>query len=331
MSASTEEVLRVEDLNIWFETSAGEVQAVRDVSFNVRAGEAVGMVGESGSGKSITGLAVMRLLECPPARVEGRVLFRGQDLLQLPEREMQALRGSAVSMVFQDPMTALDPVFTIGRQIAETIRAHRDIDKKEAREAAIDMLQEVGIPLPAQRYGEYPHQLSGGMRQRVMIAMALSCQPSLLIADEPTTAVDVTIQAQILALLRRLSDDHGTAVLLITHDLGVVAEFCSRVLTLYAGEVVETASTDELLGSPQHPYTSGLLQAIPRVATRGKPLVPIRGRVPVPAEMPQGCRFHPRCDHRSDPCLERQFLVPVGDARHVRCCRHEELDLPGAV
>jgi peptide/nickel transport system ATP-binding protein len=326
-----DEILRVEDLSIWFATDAGEVQAVKDVSFTIRAGEAVGMVGESGSGKSITGLAIMRLLETPPARVEGRVLFQGRDLLDLPEAEMQSLRGSAISMVFQDPMTALDPVFTVGRQISETIRAHRGLDKKAAREAAIEMLAAVGIPLPAQRYGEYPHQLSGGMRQRVMIAMALSCEPALIIADEPTTAVDVTIQAQIIALLRRLSDEHNTAVLLITHDLGVVAEFCSRVLTLYAGQVVETASADDLLASPQHPYTSGLLQAIPRVTSRGKPLLSIRGRVPAPADMPQGCRFHPRCDHVLDPCLEPQALLPAGEGRAARCWRHDQLDLPGAL
>ena len=327
----TQDVLQVEDLNIWFATGAGEVQAVRDVSFTVRAGEALGMVGESGSGKSITGLSIMRLLDTPPARVEGRILFQGRNLLEFTEREMQSLRGSAISMVFQDPMTALDPVFTVGRQISETIRTHRKLNKKDAREAAIDMLASVGIPLPAQRYGEYPHQLSGGMRQRVMIAMALSCEPALLIADEPTTAVDVTIQAQILALLRRLSDEHGTAVLLITHDLGVVAEFCSRVVTLYAGEVVETAPVDDLLATPQHPYTSGLLQAIPRVTSRGKPLKSIRGRVPAPADMPQGCRFHPRCDHAQDPCLERQELLPAGTGRGVRCWRSDELVLPGAL
>ena len=327
----TDDILRVEDLSIWFATGAGEVQAVRDVSFTVRAGEAVGMVGESGCGKSITGLAVMRLLETPPARVEGRVLFKGRDLLQLPEREMQTLRGSAVSMVFQDPMTAIDPVFTVGRQIAETVRAHRGLDKKQSREAAIDMLASVGIPLPRQRFDEYPHQLSGGMRQRVMIAMALSCEPSLLIADEPTTAVDVTIQAQILELLRRLSEQHGTAVLFITHDLGVVAEFCSRVLTMYAGEIVENAGVDALLTAPRHPYTSGLLQAIPRVANRGRPLQSIRGRVPSPADMPSGCRFHPRCDHVKEPCSQRQQLLSVGPEQSARCCRASELDLPGAL
>jgi peptide/nickel transport system ATP-binding protein len=297
------------------------------------------MIGESGSGKSMTALAVLGLLP-PGARVEGEVLFRGTDLLTLPRAELAALRGNGISMVFQEPMTALDPVFTIGQQIAQVLRSHQDVGRRAARERAIEMLDAVGIPDPARRFGEYPHQLSGGMRQRAMIAMALIGEPELLIADEPTTAVDITIQAQLLDLLERLGQERGTSILLISHDIGVVAELCRRVVVLYAGQVVEASTTDALLERPRHPYASGLMWAAPRLGTRRQRLHAIRGRVPQPDQLPPGCRFEPRCDHAEPACHDP---VPLGvvrekgcqsspfHARAVRCRRAEELELPGLV
>lgn len=325
-------LLEVDDLSISFGRESHALQVVRNVSFSVGGGEIVGMVGESGSGKSLSALAIMRLLAEPPARVTGSIRFEGRDLLALSPAEMQDVRGSDITMVFQEPMTALDPVFTVGTQLAETVRAHRDVTRKQARQAAIDMLGAVGIPMPARRVDEYPHQMSGGMRQRVMVAMALICQPKLLIADEPTTAVDVTVQAQILELVRNLSSEMGTAVLFITHDLGVVAELCSRVVTLYAGEVVETGSVDGVLQRPRHPYTSALLGATPRIEARHEPLRPIPGRLPRPGRLPAGCVFHPRCAHCVERCeREPQELEPLDDgAGHVRCWRADELRLPGA-
>jgi oligopeptide/dipeptide ABC transporter ATP-binding protein len=291
------------------------------------------MAGESGSGKSLTAMSVMGLVPTPPAEITGSIRFDGTDLLRLPPAQLARLRGEQLSMVFQEPMTALDPVFTVGQQLAETLLAHRRMSRQAARLAAAEMLDAVGIPLPERRLDEYPHQLSGGMRQRVMIAIALICAPRLLIADEPTTAVDVTIQAQILELLRALSRDRGTAVLFITHDLGVVAELCDRMVTLYAGEAVEAGPVDDVLRFPRHPYTSGLLQAIPRIEARHQVLRTIPGRVPPPSAPPTGCLFHPRCDHAIADCAEqRPDLDPVpGTApRLVRCARSGELDLPGA-
>ncbi|MFV0309784.1 MAG: ABC transporter ATP-binding protein [Desertimonas sp.] len=324
-------MLSVEDLAVYFDTPTGEVQAVHDVAFTIGEGETVGMVGESGSGKSVTALAIMRLLQSPPARITGSVVMDGRDLLALSESEMRGIRGREIGMIFQEPMTALDPLFTVGSQISETLRAHQNISRRAARRRSIEALDQVGIPSPARRVDEYPHQLSGGMRQRVMIAMALVCRPRLLIADEPTTAVDVTIQAQILELLRELNEEHGTAILMITHDLGVVAESCRRVITMYAGEEVETGTTDEVLEFPRHPYTAALLQAIPRVETRGMALQAIPGRVPALHEMPTGCRYRARCEHALERCVDPQQLLECAPDHAARCWRANALELPGAV
>ncbi|MFO1084269.1 MAG: ABC transporter ATP-binding protein [Reyranellaceae bacterium] len=328
---ATAPLLDVRGLGIHFRTEAGEVQATRDVTFAVRAGERVGIVGESGCGKTVTGLSILGLLPRRSSRVTGQILFEGRDLRTLPAREMRKVRGRRISMIFQEPMSALDPVFTIGHQIGETLRAHRSIAKKEARERAIDALAQVGIPLPARRVDEYPHQLSGGMRQRAMIAIALICEPELLIADEPTTALDVTIQAQIIDLLFELSSRTGTALLFITHDLGVIAETCTRMLTMYAGEVVEDAPVDAALERPRHPYTSGLLRSIPRLSRRKTVLPSIPGRVPSLTDMPAGCRFRPRCAHGTPECAATQNLVDVSAERRARCVRQASLDLPGAI
>ncbi len=329
--ADRKPVLDVRELSIYFQSLRGEVQAVRDSSFSIHSGEIVGMVGESGSGKSVTGLSILRLLPEHNSRVEGQITLNGRSLLDTTEKEMERIRGREVSMIFQEPMTALDPVFTVGNQIASTLRAHQGVKRRVAKQQSIDLLGDVGIQEPAQRYHEYPHQLSGGMRQRAMIAMALICEPQLLIADEPTTALDVTIQAQILELIVQLSRERGTAVLLITHDLGVVAETCERVITMYAGEVVEQSAIDDALTAPKHPYTSGLLRAIPRAESRSHQLYTIPGRVPSLHQMPDGCRFGPRCEFTVDRCSEPQVLAPIGGERLVRCHRSEELDLPGAL
>ena len=328
---STDSVLlAVRDLTISFDTIVGSAQAVSGSNFTIGAGERVGMVGESGSGKSLTGLALLGLTP-RAAQGGGSVLLNGRDLLTLSRKELQRTRGQEVSMIFQEPMTALDPVFTVGQQIAATFRTHQPVTRAEAKQRSIDLLAEVGIPEPRRRYDEYPHQLSGGMRQRAMIAMALVCEPQLLIADEPTTALDVTIQAQVLDLIVKLSEDHGTALLLITHDIGVVAETCDRVITMYAGQIVEQCGVDEALERPRHPYTSGLLSAIPRPGVAAEDLRSIRGRVPSPVDFPPGCRFGPRCDHLTSDCKQPQELEVAGLDRLVRCRRHDELDLPGAV
>ncbi len=323
-------LLDVRDLAISFETPQGRAEAVSGSNFTIGAGDRVGMVGESGSGKSLTGLSLLGLLP-PAATASGQVLLDGRDLLSLPERQLRDVRGQQVSMIFQEPMTALDPVFTVGQQISATFRAHHGVSRAEARERSIDLLAEVGIPEPARRFREYPHQLSGGMRQRAMIAMALVCEPRLLVADEPTTALDVTIQAQVLELIADLSEKRGTAVLLITHDLGVVAETCDRVLTVYAGQIVEQCSTDDALDQPKHPYTSGLLGAIPRPGVAAEDLRSIPGRVPAPVDFPVGCRFGARCPFHQPACDEPQVLREAGPGRWVRCRRHAELELPGAV
>jgi peptide/nickel transport system ATP-binding protein len=323
--------LDVRGLGVFFRTGAGEVQATRDVTFQLRPGERLGIVGESGCGKTVTGLSILGLLPRAQSRVAGEIRFEGRDLLKLGAREMRRVRGRRISMIFQEPMSALDPVFTVGEQIAETLRAHRGIGRKEARERAVEALAQVGIPLPSRRVDEYPHQLSGGMRQRAMIAIALSCEPQILIADEPTTALDVTIQAQIIDLLFDLSARTGTALIFITHDLGVIAETCTRMLTMYAGEVVEDAPVDRALERPRHPYTSGLLRSIPRLSPRKTVLPSIPGRVPSLADMPAGCRFRPRCTHGVAACEAAQALLPVSDDRRARCVRQAELTLPGAV
>jgi peptide/nickel transport system ATP-binding protein len=323
-------LLQVQDLTVSFHTDQGEVPVTRNIGFTIAPGERLGVVGESGCGKSVTGLSLLRLLPDSTTHITGRVMFRGRDLLALPERRMRAIRGREIAMIFQEPMSALDPVFTVGHQIAEAYLSHFPCGRAEARERAIEALQQVGIALPERRYHDYPHQLSGGMRQRVMIAMALICKPRLLIADEPTTALDVTVQAQILALLRDQSERTGTALLFITHDLGVVAETCTRMLTMYAGEVVEDAPVDDVLWQPRHPYTSGLLRSLPRLCERRAALPSIPGRVPAPAMMPAGCRFRPRCAHGIAGCDAEQPLQQHG-SHAVRCWRAETLELQGAV
>jgi peptide/nickel transport system ATP-binding protein len=331
VTADSSPLLDVRGLGIFFRTSAGEVQATRDVSFQLKAGERLGIVGESGCGKTVTGLSILGLLPRAQSRVVGEVSFEGRNLLTLKPRELRRVRGRQISMIFQEPMSALDPVFTVGEQIAETLRLHRGLGRKEARERAVESLAQVGIPLPSRRVDEYPHQLSGGMRQRAMIAIALSCEPQILIADEPTTALDVTIQAQIIDLLFDLSTRTGTALIFITHDLGVIAETCTRMLTMYAGEVVEDAPVDSALERPRHPYTSGLLRSIPRLSPRKSVLPSIPGRVPSPADMPAGCRFRPRCAHGLAACEATQALLDVSGDRRARCVRQAELTLPGAV
>ena len=320
-------LLSVKNLSTEFPVKKGIVKAVEDVSFDVDAGEILAIVGESGSGKSVTSLSVMGLLAEPGHVAGGSMEFEGQDLVTLSEREYRELRGNDMAMIFQEPMTSLNPVYRVGKQIVEAIRTHENVSKKEARERAIDMLRKVGIPSPEKRIDDYPHQMSGGMRQRVMIAMALSCNPKLLIADEPTTALDVTIQAQILDLLRRLRDDTGMAVLLITHDLGVVSETADRVVVMYCGQVVEEAEVRTLFDHPMHPYTLGLLKSIPRLEDDdSKRLYMIKGMVPNPLEMPPGCHFSDRCDSCMDICREKiPDLVDVGGHK-VRCFLYENAE-----
>ncbi|WP_134324872.1 ABC transporter ATP-binding protein [Cumulibacter soli] len=324
----------VEDLNVFFGHGSREVHAVRDVSFALERGEVVGLVGESGSGKSATGLSILQLHPSSRAKVTGRVSVDGKDIQDLGRAEMQQVRGNEISMIFQDALSALDPVYTVGKQLVDTLRAHNDLKRAAAREIAVDLLASVGIPEPRKRFDNYPHQLSGGMRQRVMIAIALACEPKVLIADEPTTALDVTIQAQVLDLLRELAAAHDTAILFISHDLGVIAELCSRVLTMYAGEIVEQSSIDDMLEKPFHPYTSGLIQALPanNAGSVGDPLVSIPGRVPPLTDLPEGCFFNPRCAHRTSECVgEHPPLRHVQSTRATRCIRSELLELPGTL
>ena len=315
-------VLAVEDLWVEFAGEEGTFAAVRGVSFRVRAGETVALVGESGCGKSVTALSIMRLLPEPQARIRrGRIEFEGLDLARAGEREMRRVRGNRIAMVFQEPMTSLNPVYTCGEQVAEAIRVHRRCSRREARALALEAFRQVGISDPERRLDQYPHELSGGLRQRVMIAMAVACRPRLLIADEPTTALDVTIQAQILDLMRELRDRLGTSILFITHDLGVVAEMADRVVVMYAGEVVEEGPVREIFREPRHPYTAGLLRSIPRRDTARKtPLPAIEGAVPHPSRRPPGCAFAPRCPRVMDHC--RQDSPPwreVGPGQGVRC------------
>ncbi|MFN8588558.1 MAG: ABC transporter ATP-binding protein [Candidatus Eisenbacteria bacterium] len=323
----SEPLLEVRDLRTHFFTDEGVVRAVDGVSFAVRAGETVAVVGESGSGKSVTALSLLRLVATPPGRiVGGEIRFRGRDLLRLAEPEMRSVRGREISMIFQEPMTSLNPVHTCGAQIAEVLELHERLAPREARARAVELLRMVGIAAPEQRASEYPHQLSGGMRQRVMIAMALACRPALLVADEPTTALDVTVQAQILELIGRLRDTLGMAVLLITHDLGVVAETADHVVVLYAGQVVERATVRELFRAPGHPYTAGLLASLPRLGERQERLRVIPGQVPNPARFPAGCRFHPRCPIAQERCRSvAPELSTLAPGREVRCLRAEEI------
>jgi len=319
-------LLEVRSLTTQFFTEDGVVRAVEDVSFEIFPGEILSLVGESGCGKSVTGLSLLRLISIPPGKiVSGELLFDGRDLMELGEREMERVRGNDISMIFQEPMTSLNPVFTIGNQIMEAIQLHQNLDKKEARRRAIEMLDRVRIPSPEVRIDSYPHQLSGGMRQRAMIAMALSCQPKLLIADEPTTALDVTIQAQVLRLLKEIQSEMEMAVMLITHDLGVVAEIADRVAVMYAGRIVETGPIEAIFGEMRHPYTKGLWESIPQLKEKRRRLNAITGQVPDPMNLPAGCKFHPRCYLMIDDCKkEEPPLYPVNGKHFSRCLRWKE-------
>ena len=317
-------LLEIKGLKTYFSTEEGLVRAVDGVDLRIERGETLGVVGESGCGKTVTALSIMRLISEPPGKiVEGHILWEGKNLLDLPPGEMRKIRGKEIAMIFQEPMTSLNPVFTVGEQIAEAIRLHEGANRRQALEKTVEMLRLVKMPNPEQRVKEYPHQLSGGMRQRVMIAMALSCHPKLLIADEPTTALDVTIQAQILDLLNELKARLGMAVMLITHDMGVIAETAQRVVVMYAAKVVEEAPVVELFKEPLHPYTQGLLASVPRIdlaATERRPLQAIPGVVPSPADFPRGCRFHPRCPHVMAMCREKEPMLKDMKPGHKVAC-----------
>src|SRR5438105_2774225 len=318
-----ENLLEVQDLKLYFKVKAGRVRAVDGVSFAIKPGERVGVVGESGCGKSVTALSIMRLIPQPPGEYAGgNVLFEGQDLLEIPESAMRKIRGARIGMIFQDPMTCLNPTMTVGKQIAEGLKIHLKLSDGQAKKRAIALLEQVGIPAAAERANSYPHQFSGGMRQRVMIAIALACNPKLLIADEPTTALDVTVQAQILELINGVCNEFGTAVILITHDLGVVAGMADRVVVMYAGKVVETAPTDELFASPRHPYTLGLLASIPRLdEQRTDELKTIEGAPPDLLKPPPGCPFMPRCAFARAICRTMPPLDPIsGKKAHLKAC-----------
>jgi peptide/nickel transport system ATP-binding protein/oligopeptide transport system ATP-binding protein len=326
-------LLQVSDLQTQFRTRAGVVRAVDGVSFHIDKGELLSVVGESGCGKSITALSIMRLVSPPGRIIGGSIKFDGEELLTASDARMRQIRGDEIAMIFQDPMTSLNPVYTVGEQIAEALRLHRGLSRKAARDAAIEAMQEVAIPDPARRVDDYPHQLSGGMRQRVMIAMALACDPRLLIADEPTTALDVTIQAQILELLDNLRRTRELGVLLITHDLGVVAEVADRVVVMYTGRIVEESPVKELFARPKHPYTEGLLRSVPKLTAEGverqKRLETIEGTVPSPVALPPGCHFAPRCSHRMPRCSEGEIpLYELENSVRVRCVLY---DLAAAV
>ncbi len=322
----SEPIIQVRNLKTYFRTDEGLARAVDDVSFNVYPGETLGIVGESGCGKSVTALSIMRLIQRPPGLFAGgEIIFNGEDILTLPENRLREIRGNNISMIFQEPMTSLNPVFTCGDQIMEAVQLHQNLQKHEAKEKAIEMLEKVGIPDPHLRVDEYPHQLSGGMRQRIMIAMALSCNPSVLIADEPTTALDVTIQAQILELIGSLQSELNLAVIMITHDLGVIAEIAQRVIVMYAGEIVEQGKVEDIFYHPSHPYTLGLLKSIPDLSSidsHPEKLYNIKGMVPSATEFPAGCRFHPRCELAVDRCSkEKPGLEPADHSEHhfTRC------------
>jgi len=326
--ARGEVLLDVQDLAVEFDTEAGRARAVDGVSFSVRAGQTLGIVGESGCGKSVTALSILRLLPQPMGRiVAGRILFRGQDLVAADQETLHKVRTGQIGMIFQEPMTALNPVHRIGKQLSEAIMLHRQVSARTALEQSVELLNRVGIPSPEVRVGEFPHQLSGGMRQRVVIAMALACRPALVIADEPTTALDVTIQAQILELMRALQDEMGMSIILITHDLGVIAETCEDVLVMYAGRIAEVGSVEDIFHRPSHPYTRGLLESIPRLEyPRKSRLSTIEGMVPALMDLPAGCRFNNRCPHRSERCtLEAPALEAVVGGHRVSCHHRDRL------
>ena len=320
-------LLQISDLNVAFDTARGQIRPVRDVNLSIYPGQTVAVVGESGCGKSVTAMSVLRLIPSPPSKVlGGSITFEGRDLLSLTEKEMQKVRGKEIAMIFQEPMTSLNPVYTIGEQIAEAVVLHQHVGFREAMQIAEQSLRDVGIADPHRRLREYPHEMSGGMRQRIMIAMALSCKPKLLIADEPTTALDVTIQAQILELLRKIQKQTGMAIMLITHDLGVVAENADVVAVMYASRIVETATVEELFDHPQHPYTQGLFRSIPKLGVTTKRLDTIAGTVPNPTKFPPGCKFHTRCDKMNgDPvCATVEPLLREVSPGHWASCHHIE-------
>lgn len=322
---SEEKILQVEDLKTYFKTDNGTVKAVDGVSFSLGKQESIGIVGESGCGKSVTNLSILRLIPSPPGKiVSGKVLLEGTDILTLPKAKLRTIRGNKISMIFQDPMTSLNPFLRISTQMIETIMLHQKLNKQDALDRSIEMLKMVGIPKPEKRIADYPHQFSGGMRQRVMIGMALSCNPQVLIADEPTTALDVTIQAQILEIVQELSDRLGTSVIMITHDLGVVAGMCDRIVVMYAGRIIEEAHTDELFADPKHPYTQGLINSVPRLDKKERQkLTSIPGQPPNLIDLPDCCPFYPRCTHTMDICKTtyppRTEIQGSGSTRHVNC------------
>ena len=316
-----ESILEVKNLEIRYVTDEETVSAVNGVSFTLEKGESIGLVGETGAGKTTTALGIMGLVPDPPGEVlSGSVLFEGQDLLQLPEKNMREIRGGKISMIFQDPMTSLNPVMTVGEQIAEVVLLHSRMSKQEARKKAMEMLEQVGIP--GGRCDDYPHQFSGGMKQRVMIAIALACSPELLIADEPTTALDVTIQAQVLELMRNLKREYGTSLILITHDLGVVAKICDKVAVVYAGEIIEYGTLEDIYTDKRHPYTIGLFDSLPDIENEAAELKVIQGMVPDPSNLPEGCKFHPRCPYAQEGCKHgRVEPVQISETHMVRCGR----------
>lgn len=316
-----ETILSVNNLKTSFFTYEGEVKALENISFNISKGETMGLVGETGSGKSVTALSIIKLIPSPPGEIlNGEVIFKGENLVKKTDKKMRKIRGNKISMIFQDPMSSLNPVFTVGDQITQVIKVHQSKNKKEAKRKAISMFKKVGLPDPKLTMDKYPHELSGGMQQRVMIATALSCNPDLLIADEPTTALDVTIQAQILKLINNLKEEIDTSVLLITHDLGVVAKVCDNVAVMYAGNIIELGAVKQIFNQPSHPYTKGLIEAIPKKENRGKKLEIIKGKVPNLVNPPSGCRFHPRCKYAKSKCskikLERQ---KISSKHYVNC------------
>ena len=320
----SENLLEVKNLKTYFFTDGGVVKSVDDVSFNVKPGKTLGVVGESGCGKSITSLSIMQLVEMPPGKiVGGEIIYNGENLLDKDKDEMRKIRGGEIAMIFQEPMTSLNPVFTVGQQIMEALMIHTDMDKTKAKERAIEMLKLVRIPLAEKRFNEYPHQLSGGMRQRVMIAMALSCNPKLLICDEPTTALDVTIQAQILDLINELKEKLGTSIMMITHDLGVIAEVADDVMVMYAGKIVEYGTADQIFETPMHPYTHGLMNCIPKLNDEEETrLHVIPGMVPSPDRMPKGCAFCPRCSEAKKICEEKMPELMEVNGQKVRCFKY---------
>lgn len=329
--SKTDKLLEIKNLNISFSNPDGIVQVVDNMNFYIGAGETLGVVGESGCGKSITALSIMRLIASPPAVVDGEILFNDKNLLKVSNSEMRKIRGNKISMIFQEPMTSLNPVITIGEQIIEVFRLHQNLSHKESVKKSLEILSMVGIALPERRMKEYPHQLSGGMRQRIMIAMALACNPKLLIADEPTTALDVTIQAQILNLMKKLKQETNTSILLITHDLGVVAEMCSRAIIVYCGRIMEEAPVESLFSNPLHPYTEGLLKSLPKMGVKEKLFV-IPGTVPSPSQWPTGCVFNPRCAYASEKCRNQEPpMIKANDGHFVRCWLRINEDKTGVV